>query len=533
MKNLNKLQKPISVLIMVVLLISCIVTTAACSREDEVITLVFMTIGDGGQTDASMVHEEFNRRLQDFLPGVEVEFIIVPSHEYAEQFELRMLSQTQIDVAWTGFAFSFAEQVQKGNYMQLDDLIDQNAIELRNETLPWMLDLGSVDGKLYQIPRLEWMNEWRMALNTPTDLFERYWDANDAYRIFFDNSETFRSMTPEMYDFLEEYLLNIKVNDDIQSGISFRRMSMNWGVFAYDSASAPVFRLPQRGEPWDFTVYNYYALPEVKLYYQKMAEFYNTGLIPRNIMDMNARNYENTRTNQSFIAWFSEYHDVDGTQFQNAIVGNDEQPYVLISLEADYYIARIESVSGHVIPTTSKHPEKAIQFIELLNTSKGKELFNILAFGIEDVHWRRVDENRIETLDYVGYPDDHSRYGLQRWSVGNVIANSYLTQSEPRDDYFDYMRRVVEEYALVSPLIGFTPDVRELQALNMAVQEVINEFEWPIGLGVLGDDWEQQYEIMISRMEEAGISQLVSELQRQVDTFLSVNNINRYGTIAE
>ena len=494
--------------------------------------LVFMTIGYGDQVDAKLVHDEFNNRLQNYLPGVEVEFIIVPASEFAEQFELRMISGAQVDVAWTGYAFSFAEQVAKGNYLELDELVDKHAPELKTSTLPWMLDLGSVNAKLYQIPRLEWMNEWRMALATPTEFFEKYWDIDAANNAFFMNTKEYRAMDESMYDIVEVYLNQIMENGNIQSGVSFRGMNFNYGAFVYDSASAPIMRLPRRGMPYDFTVYNYYALPEVKLYYEKMAAFYKMGLVPQNITDINPRDYENTRTNKSFVAWFDEYIDINNRPYDDAIVGVEELPYVKISLESDYYISRIESVSGHVIPATAKYPDKAIKLIELLNTAKGKELFNLLTFGIEDVHYRKTGENRIETLDYIGYPDAESRYGLQKWSVGNVAENCFLTQSETRDDYYEYMKSV-PDVALVSPMIGFKPDIRDLKVRNMAVQEVINEYEAPLGQGILGDDWEKQYDLMLEKMKEAGIDDILSDLQRQVDEYLSRNGVDKENTIAE
>jgi len=46
------------------------------------------------------------------------------------------------------------------------------------------------------------------------------------------------------------------------------------------------------------------------------------------------------------------------------------------------------------------------------------------------------------------------------------------------------------------------------------------------------DGWEQHYELLLQRMREAGINQLIAELQRQVDEFLAINGIDRYNTIA-
>jgi len=524
--------KVFSAMLSIVLLLTLVFSLTACDGKSDKQKLVFMTIGYGDQADAKMVHEEFNKRIADYIQGIEVEFIIVPSSEFAEQFELKMISGAQVDVAWTGYAFSFSEQVEKGNYMQLDSLIEENASDLKASTLPWMLDLGSVDGKLYQIPRFEWMNEWRMALSTPTELFDKHWDVNAANKAFQENDTSYRCMDESMYDYLENYLSKIKESNDIQSGVSFRGMNFNYGAFVYDSASSPVMRLPKRDTPYDFTVYNYYAMPEVKLHYQKMAEFYKKGLLPQNITEINPRDYENTKTNKSFVAWFDEYIDINDKPYEDAVVGDGDKPFVKVSLESDYYISRIESVSGHVIPVTSKYPDKAIQLIELLNTSKGKELFNLLTFGIEGVHYRKIDENRIETIDYVGYPDDESRYGLQKWSVGNVAENCYLTQSETRDDYYEYMKSVPDQ-AIVSPLIGFKPNTKSLKSKNMAVQEVINEYETPLAQGILGADWEKQYDLMISKMKEAGIDEILVELQRQVDEYLSLNGISKTQSIAK
>jgi hypothetical protein len=94
------------------------------------------------------------------------------------------------------------------------------------------------------------------------------------------------------------------------------------------------------------------------------------------------------------------------------------------------------------------------------------------------------------------------------------------------------MRKVSAELALVSPLIGFKPNVREFSAVNRAVQEVINEYESPLGQGILGDNWEQHYNTMLQKMEEAGISNLIADLQKQVDEYLAANGIDKHNSIA-
>ena len=53
------------------------------------------------------------------------------------------------------------------------------------------------------------------------------------------------------------------------------------------------------------------------------------------------------------------------------------------------------------ISRTSKNPEKAFKFIELVNTDK--DLYNLICFGIEGKHYNLDENGRVVFNDQGGY----------------------------------------------------------------------------------------------------------------------------------
>lgn len=71
--------------------------------------------------------------------------------------------------------------------------------------------------------------------------------------------------------------------------------------------------------------------------------------------------------------------------------------YVKIPFENKHYIPYAASASNTAISINSKHPERAMQLIGLMNTEKGKDLYNLLVFGIEGEHYTKVNDKENST----------------------------------------------------------------------------------------------------------------------------------------
>ena len=65
-----------------------------------------------------------------------------------------------------------------------------------------------------------------------------------------------------------------------------------------------------------------------------------------------------------------------------------------------------------------------MQLIGLMNTEKGKDLYNLLVFGIEGEHYTKVNDKEIQPIGYTSQPTSESPYGQYRFAIGNTFMKS-------------------------------------------------------------------------------------------------------------
>ena len=167
----------------------------------------------------------------------------------------------------------------------------------------------------------------------------------------------------------------------------------------------------------------------------------------------------------------------------------------------------------NAIGSTSEDPVKALQFLELLNTNK--ELYNIITFGIEGQHYNKVGENRIEVVK-----DSLYTMGNVGWQFSNQF-NAYL-QPEQEDGVWEETK-AINASAKYSPLMGFSFDSSkvqlELSNCYYAYLEFINSFIW--GVFTKEGEFDRQYNKFLQKLEIAGASTVIAEMQKQVDAWLA------------
>lgn len=96
--------------------------------------------------------------------------------------------------------------------------------------------------------------------------------------------------------------------------------------------------------------------------------------------------------------------------------------YVKIPFENKHYIPYAASASNTAISINSKHPERAMQLIGLMNTAKGQRFDNnSLVFGIEGEHYTKVNDKEIQPIGYTSQPTSESPYGQYRFAMGKHI----------------------------------------------------------------------------------------------------------------
>ena len=96
------------------------------SSELEPVTLQMWLGGPGKQKDSDMVWEAFNEKLQEYVPNTTVEITVIPTSEYAEEYNQMLASGEAVDLTWiASWVTGSTELIRDENLMPLDDLLDQ------------------------------------------------------------------------------------------------------------------------------------------------------------------------------------------------------------------------------------------------------------------------------------------------------------------------------------------------------------------------------------------------------------------------
>lgn len=511
-------KKVISVMLTAAALASM---ASGCGEKKEEasgdVKLKWIMAGQGMQQDCQKVWDKFNEKLQDYMPGVTVDFEPVTFADFSEKWQLACAAGEEADLVWTGYAFNIPEQVKKGAYMEMDELLDQYAPELKQEIPQWAWDLGTVNNKIYVMPIMQQFAA-KFALMAPKELIDQYMDVEKVKKA---NEGKFFT-TQEGFDAVEEYLAALKEAGKIGKGIypsyiAQCRHSTTDGKF-WDSPASNFFC--KKNDDGTFEVVNDCDMPGVKLMYKNMADWYTKGYIISDIMTVKDMDSYVGKTDGVVLTT---------TQVLKGEKERKEEQYgigieLIENNNSQFSITAGGCKTGIAIPKTAEHPKEAIELMQLLNTEKGKELYNLLVYGIEGEHYEKVGDNRIKTFDYSGSsPKSNSKYGVDKWAVGNTYY-AYETTDIP-EGWNSYIKEINEEAGKnVSPIMGFTFDSSSVEVELAQIQAIKNQYEPVLYNGAKGADWESYFNEMVDKLNVAGQEKVRAEIEKQLNEWEKSKN---------
>lgn len=488
--------------------------TAKVDDENEQVTLKWIFVGPGEQKDSQKVWDKFNERLADYLPNTRVEFECVTPTDYAEKWKLTSSSQENVDIVWHGWMLPYATEVKKGSYMELDDLIDKVAPSLWDEIPETIMDKSRVNGKLYSIPCMQQMVSYVTSLDFPVDIYEKYKDKINIEELaeFFSSKET---MDKEAWDKIEEYIKMIKDGGDLKKGAFGFANHVEKG---YEWISQP-YKIKAKGD--DYTPINLYRTPEYKTFVEVYADWFSKGYIRKDILTAEGVGNEvyEVKGGENYLV--GQGYMPTETEIETKKAGGSTA-YVKIPFDNSHYIPYMASSSNTAISMNSQNPERAMKLIELMNTAKGKELNNLLVYGIEGEHYTKVNDEEVQPIGYTTQPTSESPYGQYRWAVGNTFHGYeiYMENKSPilRNDFI----KELNETAAPSKLKGFTLDTDPIKIELAQVTAVVSEYKKSLNSGAAANPMEL-YEEFQNKLIAAGDDKIVAEIQRQIDEWRSNN----------
>jgi len=485
-------------------LIACRAATDPNDNGDEIV-LTWIMAGPGEQRDATMVWEEFNRRLQSYegMENVRIEFIVVSDDEYRQRFPLMLAGGRSIDIVST-WPLDFAPKVRAGHFLPLDDLIANYAPAIKDEVPDWVRQLMTINDTLYAVPNYQLMPGLNQALVMRREQADRFFDQERAKEVFHSNPH----LTQDCLDIIDEYLRALRNAGDLRMGINPTSTFAARGFHSIGAWPYLIRWVDERA-----IVVNFWETPEIKLAFSQFRAWFEEGFIRQDIFSISHDDTaRHNGTPDGFDVWTTQSHCFT-QEFLSKQIGMD---ILVTQFQAHYYIPNLSLAGGVAIMAGTEHPKHAIRLIELMHTEKGRDLYNLLVFGIENVHFTRMEDGRIET-EHVGQGTATTNYGLWPWIVGNTKWAFETTWEEP--GFKDYVFNDLNVNAIPSPFAGFTFDTSSFESNLLQIRVISGEFDRPLSTGSQANH-EALYREFMERMEIAGNSYIIENLQRQADAFL-------------
>ena len=503
--------------------------TAEPALEQKTIQL--MITGAGKQANSDKVWAAFNEQLQQYVPNTTVEFIDVPFEEYSEKFSQVLASGEGVDLAWTGWLINKPQNIADGNLMPLDDLLaeyGQGIVDILGENVV-EIHRNAADGKLYYLPSWQGLCGERRGWLVVTEIAELAGDTwiedteaalNKWRNNYSEGTEAFQAVL----DQATKYLAAAKEAGKLGAGINTGRV-FGWSMYN-GTRSNPGVGGSEIGIPFEdntFTVIDGVASEHYKLYAKTMADWYKEGYIRSDIMSVDTstltmpKNGEITDTTYVFSC--DPYLTEADQDAATADAGMD-MTYLPVEENASLILG---GDTSYAIPYCADEPERAMMVLNAIYSQP--DLYNTLIYGIEGEDYTKNADGTI-TTSYVGAsPTADDSYGIQRWIIGSC-KNALINNGTDPNYYADL--EALEATAQVNPFLNFTFDRTNVEGICASILNVYYEYGPQIDNGVAGDNWEELYNNYMAARKDAGIEELVTEFQNQLNAYIEANNITSW-----
>lgn len=460
----------------------------------DTVNLIYYTIGDTDK-DLQKVTDKINEVLAKKI-GVTVTYIKVGWQEYEERLNTLVSAGTPFDIA---FAVEYSTYAQRGAFLRLNDYLSSAGKGMYDEIDPvFWKGVQMDDGGIYGVPtnkELAVRDHWMY----PEALVKKYGIDISKYT-------TLASLEP--------LLRMIKEKEPEYQPMELDKGSQNFfALDGYQYVAEKTLPLMVRGQEPDSPVVSIFESEEGRKVLDLLRHYYVEGYINE---DASLRESPGLKRGD-LVFWKAAG---GGPLSDNS--WSKDRGYKLVAYPVTPALITTESMRGGVMAVNAdtKHPVEAVKFLNLLNTDP--EVRNLFNFGIEGVHYT-LDSNGqvvpIPPTDNNGnpIPDAQLSYGGVQYTQGNwfILKTMGGQFADPLDKWEQF--RASNKEAVYSGTLGFTPDLSGMPLQVKNIQMVWEKYFPGLMTGSVNvDDMLPKF---ISELRQAGIDEVRSEVQRQLDAW--------------
>lgn len=443
--------------------------------SDKPVQLIWYTIGEEPK-DIQLVQDEANKYLEEKI-NVNINIKFIDYTDYTARLSEIMNSGEEYDLAFTSsWAGDYFDNARAGEFLELNKYLETTGKHMKEIIDDRFWNGATIDGKVYAIPNQKELGVMPMWAFTKEYV--------DKYNIPYKELHSLEDLEPwlKLIKENEPNVIPLYMSKSVSAPQYFDQLVDGVGVEFRDIT---------------LTVKNMFETEKMKSTLETLRRYYEAGYI-----NSDAALTEDNKEVKRFVT------KGDGQPYAERLWSEGIGYEIVTSPIMDSYITNSSSTGSMIaVSKTSKNPQKAVEFLNLLNTDE--YLRNLINYGIEGIHYEKIGENQIKLTD------NARKYSVGYYTVGNLFL-TYVLDEEPIDKWEEFKK--VNDESGISPTFGFEFDPKEVKEEVQAINNIIKEFEPVIYSGSV--DIEVYLKKLNLKLKEQGIDKVIVEMQRQIDNWV-------------
>lgn len=466
------------------------VSAASTLNTSEPVELKWFVMGNDNQPDIKIVETAVNKYLKDKINAT-LNLTTYSWAEYENRIKVYMAAGETYDINFTSYwSVNYRNIANMGLYTDITDMLDEYAPKTKALLGDNILKGAEVDGRIYAIPTYTQniINNNGILLNKK--LVQKYKVDTSKIKKLEDLEVTFKEIKVNEPKIINFYPFDRFGSESVYHTLVYDKLAEN-------NAPGAVLR-----DGKSTKVINDFETTAAKSLFGLMNKWYKSGYITKSTKD----SYFFDENKANIFAMYSNFYP---TLIEDIKIDNGIE---MIPIELAKPSLNTNSITGSMqaISTSSKNPERALMFLELVNTDE--KLSNMINYGIEGIHYKKTGAKTISQL----LPRYEKYNPSSNWMFGNGAINYSLPDHNPK--VWEKLKENTNK-AVASPLLGFSFDSQSVKTEIVMLNNITNKYYNDLSMGKI--DPGVNLLKMNNELKKAGLEKVLTEMQKQVDDFKS------------
>lgn len=444
----------------------------------KTVKLTWYTVGQEPK-DLKVVEDEVNKYLTEKINAT-IDMKFIDYGDYNQKMSVMINSGESFDLAFTcSWAGDYLGNARKGAFLELNDYLDKQGKDMKAAIDKRFWQGATIDGKIYAVP-----NQKELS-TSPTWVFTK--EYVDKYNIPYKDIHSLQDLEPwlKLIKEKEPNVTPLYITKGFSAPQYFDQLVDPVGIEYGDES---------------LTVKNMFETEYMKTQLKTLRKYYQEGYI-----NSDSATAKDDKALKRFVT------KGDGQPYAENIWSKDLGYPVVSSSIMDTFITNGSATGSMIgISKNSEHPDKAVEFLNLLNTDE--KLRNLINYGIEGTHYTKASDDRIKLLD------KQKDYQVAYFATGNLFI-TYPMDTEPKTKWDEF--KAFNDKAKNSPALGFKFNTSKVTTQIAAINNVLEEYKAAIYSGSVDPD--EYLDKLNRKLKEQGIDDVIKEMQTQINEWVKTN----------